>query len=217
MAVALVVAAGQGERLGASGPKAFVRLHGRPLLDWTLDALRAAESIEGIVVALPAGYDSPVGTTGVTGGATRSASVQAALAAVPATADPILIHDAARPLVTPELIDLVLAGLAGADAAIAAAPVTNTTKEAGPDGIVLRTLDRTRLWSVQTPQAFRRSALELAYTTLAPEEVAQATDEAQLIERAGGSVRVVAAPAENLKVTTPLDLLVAEQLLARRG
>ena len=126
------------------------------------------------------------------------------------------MHDAARPLVTPELIDAVLAGLVGADCAIAAAPVTNTTKEAGHDLIVMRTLDRSRLWSVQTPQAFTRDALERALA-LPADEVAAATDEALLVERCGGRVRIVPAPAENLKVTTPLDLHVAERLLAERA
>jgi|ERR1700728_1007359 len=216
MAVALVVAAGQGERLGSEVPKAFAQLSGRPMLEWSVDALRSIAAIEAIVVALPAGAAAPAGCIGVTGGATRSASVRNALAAAPPGADPILIHDAARPLVTVELIEAVLAALEGVDCAIAAAPVTNTTKESGADGIVLRTLDRSRLWSVQTPQVFWRTALERAFAGLPPEEVAQATDEALLIEREGGSVRVVPAPAENLKVTTPLDLLVAEQLLARR-
>jgi 2-C-methyl-D-erythritol 4-phosphate cytidylyltransferase len=109
----------------------------------------------------------------------------------------------------------VLAGLGGVDCAIAAAPVTDTTKECDAARIVLRTLDRTRLWAVQTPQVFRREALERALARPA-EELAKATDEASLIEQAGGSVRIVPAPPENLKVTTTLDLLVAEQLLRRR-
>jgi 2-C-methyl-D-erythritol 4-phosphate cytidylyltransferase len=118
--------------------------------------------------------------------------------------------------VTSELIAAVLAALDGVDAAIAAAPVTDTTKECDDAGIVLRTLERSRLWQVQTPQVFTRAALELALD--APDHVlAAATDEAWLLERAGGVVRVVPAPAENLKVTTPLDLLVAEQLLAGRA
>ncbi len=150
------------------------------------------------------------------GGEVRSASVRAALAAAGADADRVLVHDAARPLVTPELIEAVLAGLDGVDCAIAAAPVTSTVKEAGTDLIVTRTLERSRLWSVQTPQVFTRAALECALA-LPPGEVAAATDEALLVERAGGRVRIVPAPAENLKVTTPLDLRVAERLLAGRA
>ena len=127
----------------------------------------------------------------------------------------MLVHDGARPLVTPELIEAVLRGLAGADCAIAAARVSDTVKEADADGNVLRTLDRTRLWAVQTPQVFRREALERALE-LPPQLVAAATDEAWLVEHAGGRVRVVEAPPENLKVTTRRDLHLAEQLLAAR-
>ena len=214
MAVALLVAAGMGERLGSEGPKALVVVAGRPMLEWSLEALRAVPAIERIVVALPRGHEAPPGTVGVEGGAERSHSVRNALAAA-GDGDPVLVHDAARPLLTPALVDRCLAALEGADAAIAAAPVTDTTKEAGPDGVVVRTLDRSRLWAVQTPQVFRREALEAALGR--PDEVlAAATDDASLVEAAGGRVRVVEAPRENLKVTTPIDLQVAELLLGDR-
>jgi len=216
VAVALVVAAGRGERLGSAGPKALVELGGRAMLAWSIAALRAVPSLTQIVVALPPGAPTPPGCVGVLGGEHRSASVRAAFAAAAPHADPVLVHDAARPLVTPELIEAVLAGLDGADCAIAAAPVTSTIKEAGADLIVSRTVDRSRLWAVQTPQVFTRLALERAFA-LSPEEVAAATDEALLVERCGGRVRIVPAPAENLKVTTPLDLHVAERLLAARA
>jgi 2-C-methyl-D-erythritol 4-phosphate cytidylyltransferase len=212
MAVALLVAAGSGERLGAGRPKAFVVLAGRPMLEWSLDALRGA-GIEQIVVALPEGEAAPNGCVGVRGGATRSASVRAALAAAPP--GDVVVHDAARPLVEPEQFTAVLAALASADGAIAAAPVPDTIKEAGPDGRVVATLDRSRLWAVQTPQAFRRAALERALA--AGEDVlARATDDAWLVERAGGTVRVVESTPANFKVTTAHDLRVAELLLADR-
>jgi 2-C-methyl-D-erythritol 4-phosphate cytidylyltransferase len=221
MAVALLVAAGSGERLGADRPKAFASLAGRPMLEWSLDAIRAA-GIAEIVVAVPpeavaAGgvVVAPLGddVVAVAGGATRSASVRAALAAAPA--GDVVVHDAARPLVTPEHFAAALAALEHADCAIAAAPVTDTVKEAGPDGRVVATLDRSRLWAIQTPQAFRRAALERA---LAVDDavLAQATDDAWLVERAGGSVRVVESTPANLKVTTPFDLRLAEHLLADR-
>jgi 2-C-methyl-D-erythritol 4-phosphate cytidylyltransferase len=211
--VALLVAAGSGERLGARRPKAFVALAGRPMLEWSLAALRAA-GIADVVVALPAGEAAPAGCVGVPGGATRSASVRAALAAAPADAAAVVVHDAARPLVEPELFARVLAALAEADCAIAAAPVSDTIKEAGPDHVVTATHDRSRLWAIQTPQAFRRAALEAA---LAVDDatLAQATDDAWLVERAGGTVRVVPASPANFKVTTPHDLQVAELLLLR--
>ena len=191
-------------------------LAGRPMIEWSLAALRAVEEIERIVVALPPGVDAPAGTTGVPGGAQRSHSVRAALAAA-GDAEVVLVHDAARPLVTPELARACLAALdaSGCDGAIAAAPVTDTIKEADGEAVV-RTLDRARLWAVQTPQAFRRTALQRA---LAQDDrvLAGATDDASLVEAAGGTVRLVAAPRENLKVTTPVDLRVAELLLRERG
>jgi 2-C-methyl-D-erythritol 4-phosphate cytidylyltransferase len=215
VAVALVVAAGRGERLGSAGPKTLVELGGRPMLLWSVAALRAVDAVEQIVVALPAGVAAPAGCLGVIGGAVRSASVRAALAAAPPDADVVLVHDGARPLVTPALIEAVLAGLVGVDCAIAAAPVSDTVKETDGEGIVVRTLDRDRLWSVQTPQVFTRVALERALAV--PQAIVDAaTDEAWLVERAGGRVRVVQAPPENLKVTTPRDLRLAEQLLQDR-
>lgn len=216
MAVALVVAAGRGERLGSAGPKTLVELGGKAMLEWSIAALRAVDALTQIVVALPAGVAAPAGCVGVLGGAVRSDSVRAAFAAASPDGDPVLVHDGARPLVTPALVEAVLAALAGVDCAIAAAPITDTIKEAGADGLVTRTLDRSQLWSVQTPQVFTRAALEQALR-LPAATVAAATDEAWLVERAGGRVRVVAAPPENLKVTTVLDLRVAERLLADRG
>lgn len=215
MAVALIVAAGLGERLGASSPKALVELAGRPLLQWSIDTLSSVAAIERIVVALPAGVEAPAGTIGVEGGAVRSESVSRALA-VAGPGDPVLVHDAARPLVAAQLIEDTLAAAAGAgvDAAIAAAPVTDTVKQADGGGLVTATLDRSTLWAVQTPQVFRRAALERALDVPA-EVLAQATDDAWLVERAGGRVVVVAAPKDNLKVTTPVDLALAELLIAR--
>jgi 2-C-methyl-D-erythritol 4-phosphate cytidylyltransferase len=180
------------------------------MLEWSIEALGGV--VDEIVVALPPGVHAPAGTIGVPGGAERSLSVKAALRA--AAGDPVIVHDAARPLVTPALVEACLAALADADCAIAAAPVTDTVKEAR-DGEVIRTLDRTGLWAVQTPQAFRRDALERALDQPA-EVLAAATDDASLVEALGGTVRIVEAPRENLKVTTPLDLRVAELLLAER-
>jgi 2-C-methyl-D-erythritol 4-phosphate cytidylyltransferase len=183
------------------------------MLEWSLAALRAA-GVDDIVVALPAGERAPDGCTGVAGGATRSASVRAGLAAVPAGED-VVVHDAARPLVEPELFSRTLAALDDADCAVAAARVSDTVKEAGPDGRVVRTLDRSRLWAIQTPQAFRRAALERALD-VGDDVLAAATDDAWLVERTGGSVRVVESSPANLKVTTPHDLQVADLLLSQR-
>ena len=219
-AVALIVAAGRGERLGSSAPKALVALSGRPMLDWSVAALHAADGISAIVVALPGDAldASPAGCVAVAGGAERSHSVRAALAAAPQDADVVLVHDAARPLLTAELVERCLHALhkdGGWDAAIAAAPVTDTVKRAADGLRVTETLVRSELWAVQTPQVFRRAALERALSR--PDaELAAATDDAMLVEQDGGRVRVVAAPAENFKVTTPVDLRLAELVLEAR-
>jgi 2-C-methyl-D-erythritol 4-phosphate cytidylyltransferase len=218
MTVALIVAAGSGERLGAGRPKALVQLAGQALVQWSIDALREVSGLDRIVLALPAGTAAPPGVIAVEGGAVRSDSVRRALAAA-GEGDPVVVHDAARPLVTSELVERAIAALEGdadAEAAIAATPVTDTIKRVDGAGAVSETLDRSELWAVQTPQVFRRVALERALQVSA-QELARATDDAWLIERAGGRVIVVRADAENLKVTTPFDLRVAELLLAERS
>ena len=210
--VGIVPAAGRGERLGGQVPKALVVCAGRPLLEWSLDVLRAV--CDRVVVAVPPGEEE--GPDRVAGGASRSESVRNALAAAP-EADVAVVHDAARPLVTAELVRACVAAVEESwDGAVAAARVTDTVKEAaGSDLRVERTLDRSRLWAIQTPQAFRaatlRRALEVPDTMLAA-----ATDDAMLVESLGGSVRIVEAPPENLKVTGPLDLERAEALLKAR-
>ena len=213
MAVALLVAAGSGERLGSDRPKAFVVLAGRLMLEWSVAALRAA-GIEQIVVALPPGEAAPEGCTGVAGGATRSESVRRALAVAPAD-EAVVVHDAARPLVRPQHFTDALAALGDADSAIVAARVPDTVKEAGDDLLVTATLDRSRLWAIQTPQAFRRAVLERALDC-DPATLARATDDAWLVEQAGGRVRIVESTPENFKVTTPHDLKVAGLLLGER-
>lgn len=178
----------------------------------------AVSEIDRIVVALPPGVLAPPGTTGVEGGAVRSESVARALEAA-GPGDPedmIVVHDAARPLASAELVRAALETLAGMDdldAAIAAAPVIDTIKRANDD-VVVETLDRSALWAVQTPQVFRRGALQRALDVSA-EVLAQATDDAWLVERLGGRVAIVPAGSENLKITTPLDLALAELLIGR--
>jgi 2-C-methyl-D-erythritol 4-phosphate cytidylyltransferase len=221
MAVALIVAAGRGERLGSGRPKALVSLCGRPMLEWSVASLRAVAAIRAVIVALPADEldSAPAGTIAVAGGLHRSHSVRAALAAC-ADGDPVIVHDAARPLATPQLFEQTLRALERApeaDAVIAATPVTDTIKELADDGrTVQRTLARSRLWAVQTPQVFRRAALERALG-VSDDELAQATDDAWLVEQAGGIVHVVGSDPQNMKITTREDLRVAELLLSERG
>jgi len=180
--------------------------------------LRSVAAIERIVVALPveALSEAPEGTLAVAGGTVRSASVREALRACP-DGDPVLVHDAARPLAPARLFERALAQLerSGADAVIAAAPVSDTIKEVGADGrTVVRTLDRSKLWAVQTPQVFRRGALERALLDAGDSILAAATDDAWLVEQAGGVVEVVESSPANLKITTPTDLTLVELLLA---
>ena len=217
MSIALILGAGRGERLRAGGPKALIELAGRPLVRWSIDAMGEVDEIEEIVLALPPGTPGPRGVTAVDGGETRSDSVRRALAAA-GPGDPVIVHDAARPLVTGAIVRAVVAALAAdasAQAAIAASPVADTVKRVS-GGAVAETLDRSTLWAVQTPQVFRRAALERALE--APAEVlAEATDDAWLIEREAGRVIVVRTTEENLKITTALDLEVASALLSRRA
>jgi 2-C-methyl-D-erythritol 4-phosphate cytidylyltransferase len=187
--------------------------------------------VRSIVVACPPGHVHDLGghdLAVVDGGETRAASVANALAAV--GTELVAIQDAARPLVTPGLIEGVVATLAAdpeAGGAIAAAPVTDTVKRATPSTfatdpvanvplVIAETVDRGRLWRAQTPQVFRTTALRRALEA-APEAAARATDEAMLIEAVGGRVLIHPAPAENLKVTVPHDLRFAELLLAERA
>jgi 2-C-methyl-D-erythritol 4-phosphate cytidylyltransferase len=221
MAVALIVAAGRGERLGSDRPKALVELCGRPMLEYSVRALRQVPGVVRIVVALPpqALDAAPEGVVAVAGGAERSHSVRAALAAADPEDDPVIVHDAARPLATAALFAQALEALRRADeadAVIAAAPVADTIKQVGDDGrSVVRTLERSRLWAVQTPQVFRRRALERALA-LGDELLGRATDDAWLVEHGGGTVHVLGSDPGNLKVTTRHDLRVAELLLAER-
>ncbi len=215
----MIAAAGSGERLGAGGPKAFVELAGRPLLDWSLDAFKEAATVTEVVVAAPPGQEGAIadrGVLAVAGGEHRSQSVANAVELCGEQI--VIVHDAARPLVTPKLINAVIERLASdeeAAAAIAAAPVTDTIKQASEGGQVERTLDRAGLWAVQTPQAFRSDVLRQALSD--PDSLPDATDDAMLVERRGGRVLIHPTSADNLKVTTALDLRVAELLLRERA
>jgi 2-C-methyl-D-erythritol 4-phosphate cytidylyltransferase len=221
VAVALIVAAGRGERLGLGRPKALVTLAGKPMVEWSLRALGSVSAVKRTVLALPPDTTfAPEGSADVVcvaGGAARSESVRAALRAA-GEGDPVIVHDAARPLASSELFERALAELerSGADAVIAAAPVSDTIKEVSADGrTVARTLDRAKLWAVQTPQVFRREALERALGEASDELLARATDDAWLVERLGGTVRVVDSGPTNIKVTTAVDLRVAEALIGK--
>jgi 2-C-methyl-D-erythritol 4-phosphate cytidylyltransferase len=213
---AVLVAAGRGERLGGDRPKAFVRLGGLPLLAEPLRRLDGCDAVDAVVVVVPEGWEEPaillaeeLGTGKVTacvpGGATRTGSVQAGVAEVPAEAKVILVHDAARPLLPPEVIPRLLAALAeGFDGAVPGVAVSDTVKRAS-NGVVAETLERRDLVSVQTPQAFAASALRQALERASGGPL-DAPDCASLVEADSGRIKVVEGDERLLKVTTAGDL-----------
>ncbi|HUW15671.1 MAG TPA: 2-C-methyl-D-erythritol 4-phosphate cytidylyltransferase [Actinomycetes bacterium] len=228
---AIVPAAGRGERLGPGTPKALRDLGGQPLLVHAVRALSIARSVELVVVAAPRAelaavrslLSPAVGDTEllvVGGGRTRQESVSLALAVLPADVDVVLVHDAARPLAPSELVDAVSAAVrAGADAVVPGIPVADTVKQVDTAGRVERTLDRAQLRAVQTPQGFSREVLVAAHQAAADDasdESDAATDDAGLVERIGRTVLVVGGAEEAFKVTRPIDLVLAEAVLARR-
>ncbi len=203
----MIVAAGAATRFGRA--KQFQRLGDRRVVDWSLAAARAA--CEGVVMVVPPGWDvtsEPDADVVVEGADTRPGSVRRGLASLPAEADIVVVHDAARPLATPQLFaSAVEAVRSGADGGICAVPIDDTVKRV-EGGTVVRTLDRRGLWAVQTPQAFRADALRRAH-----EGEPEATDDAALVEATGGHVVVVRGALRNLKLTRAEDLGLAEALL----
>jgi 2-C-methyl-D-erythritol 4-phosphate cytidylyltransferase len=222
----LIVAAGSGRRMGASANKLLLPLLGRPVLAWTLEAALAseairwigivgqpvdAEAVEAIVAAAAA--DRPV--QWILGGDTRQESVRRGLAALPAEASGVLIHDGARCLVEPSLFARCAEAVTRGEAVIAATPVTDTIKQVDGSGRINATPDRQLLWAAQTPQGFPVSDLAAAHAR-AEAEGWIVTDDASLFERLGLPVRVLEAPSSNIKLTTPIDLTLAEAVLRTR-
>ena len=216
---AILVAAGSGERLGGDQPKAFAPLAGRPLLAESLERLDRSDWVDAIVLVAPPGWEEPaillaeeLVTTKVaavaTGGAERADSVVAGLNEVAPDALVVLVHDAARPLVTDAVIERVLAPLAEVDGAVPGLPVSDTVKRVR-GGQVVETLERAELMTVQTPQAFRADALRAACAG----DLVGATDCASLVERRGGRIRVVEGDSQLVKITTRQDLERVEALL----
>jgi 2-C-methyl-D-erythritol 4-phosphate cytidylyltransferase len=219
--VAIVVAAGAGVRAGPGDPKQFRSIDGVPLLVRALRPFTSHPDVDHVVVALPAAVAARPPewlsrlcgerVTLVAGGATRADSVRAALATIPASAAVVLVHDAARPFVDRQTVDAVIARARAGIGAAAAVPVSDTIKEVGDGNRVARTVARARLWRAQTPQGFPRAMLEQAYRRFEPGD-APPTDDAELCERAGFPVEVVADSVHNLKVTTADDFRIAEAL-----
>ena len=222
---AILLAAGDGNRLGAGIPKAFCEVDGRTLLEHGLARFGDHPEVRDVIVVAPAALMAATRrlTAGivVAGGARRQDSVRAGLAAVASDVDTVLVQDVARPFVPAEVISRVLAALrSGADAAVPAIAVIDTIKTVSRDGVVGRTLDRAGLRAIQTPQGFRRAALVAAHaqTVDATNDVTDdatidATDDAALIEQCGGTVVVVPGADESFKITRSWDLMMARAMI----
>ena len=213
-AVGIVAAAGSGLRLGADLPKALVPLSGRPLVCWAVDTLRAG-GVAQVVVAVPAAEREAFaavlgsGVILVDGGANRTASVRAALAAADRGADAVLVHDAARPLTPPDVVVRVLTALGeGAAAVVPVLPVVDTVVTVDDEGMLTGAVPRTSLRRVQTPQGFDRGTLVAAYAALAHDE--ELTDDASVVRAAGVPVTTVAGDERAAKITVAHDLAMAE-------
>jgi 2-C-methyl-D-erythritol 4-phosphate cytidylyltransferase len=206
---AIVLAAGSGSRFGGAVPKQYEALADRRVIDWSLDAARAATDGVVLVVGADRVHDPEAGAdVVVAGGAARSDSVRAGLAALPEGVEVVVVHDGARPLASPSLYAAVIAAVqGGADGAIPGVEVTDTIKRVA-DGVVVETPDRAALVAVQTPQAFSHSSLLAAHAA-----GGEATDDAALVEAGGGRVVVVAGDLTNFKITRRDDLDRAEQIL----
>jgi len=226
---AVVVAAGAGRRLAGSN-KALLTLAGRPMLAWSLAALRAAPSIGQIVVVMSAADDARLRAESgrdarghgadqiVPGGAERWESSRAGAQAADPALPLVLVHDAARPLLSADDVERVLSAARSHGAALLAEPLADTLKQADAQGRVQRTMERSGLWRAQTPQAARRADLLAAFAAWNAAALGLPTDEAVMLETAGLAPVLVPASAPNFKVTLPHDLLLAEAILAaRRG
>jgi 2-C-methyl-D-erythritol 4-phosphate cytidylyltransferase len=227
MVTAIVLAAGRSSRMGGSANKQFLEILGKPLLYYSLAAFESCAAVEAVVLVRHPdcakqaeelvrqfGFQKIVAMTD--GGAERQNSVWNGLARCNSATDIVAVHDGARPLVTPALIETTIQSARAHGTGIAATKVADTIKEADESHSVLRTVDRTKLWAVQTPQTVRFSLLREAYAKVLADGIV-VTDEAAAVERLGRNVRLVETPFLNLKVTTPNDLTTVEALLRQRG
>lgn len=223
----LIAAAGSGRRMGASSNKLLLEVAGRPVLAWTLETVLRCKVISWVGLIGQPIDEAAIGAIveaaaprkpvrWIVGGDTRQESVSRGLAALPPDATGVLIHDGARCLVEPELVERCAAAVAAGRAVIAATPVTDTIKQVDAAGTITATPERSRLWAAQTPQGFGVEQLRSAHAT-ARREGWDVTDDAALYERLGLAVQVLEAPASNIKLTTPFDLTIAEAVLTQRN
>jgi 2-C-methyl-D-erythritol 4-phosphate cytidylyltransferase len=221
--IAIILAAGKGSRMGWTRGKTFLPLLGKPLLAWTLSVFEACEQIHKAILVVPPGREEEFTKAIVvpyciskaklvSGGPERQDSIQNGFAAIQEPCQVVLIHDGARPLVTQEMLIQAVIGAQEYGASVVAVPVKETIKIANKEGMVDKTLDRTKLWSAQTPQAYQYHIIAQALAQ-AKKENFYGTDDASLVERIGRPVRIVAGSYINIKVTTPEDFLLAEAIL----
>ncbi len=220
---AIIPAAGAGRRMEGDIPKQFMELDSRPILVWTLEVFESWQGVDEIIVVVPSNQEDRVAewdtyrkvTQIVSGGPRRQDSVYNGLKTVGDEIDIVIVHDGVRPLVTSQILQSCAEEASRTGAAIAAVPIKDTVKKAGDDKTVLKTLDREHLWSVQTPQAFSREIL-LKAMEQATQDSFTGTDEASLVERMNVPVSIVEGSYENIKITTPEDLLLAKFILSAR-
>jgi len=225
--VAVVPAGGTGKRMGASAPKQFLMLGGVPMMLHSLRVLEQAPSVTEVVLVVPKQERARALTEVVErhglkkvlkvvpGGATRQESVHHGLNEVDEDVEIVVVHDAVRPFVTEDLIERSIEAARKHGGAIVAVPMKDTPKQVGADRLIQRTLDRTEFWLAQTPQTFRRALIVEAYRKAEVAHV-HGTDDAALVERLGHKVAIVEGSWENIKITTPGDMIVAEAILAAR-
>ena len=225
--IAIVPAAGTGERMGIDRKKPYLLLNRRPLLYYTLTALDSIASIAQIIVAVAPGderfcqqqvlerFHFNKSIQIIPGGSSRQESVRRLLERVPEDAQLVLIHDGARPLITPELLEQAIAETRVWKATVLAVPVKDTIKSANDTLQIEKTISRDQLWAIQTPQTFERSVIQEAHQR-ASQEGFIGTDDAALVERMGVRVKIVMGSYDNIKITTPEDLVIGEALLKNR-
>ena len=225
--IAVIPAGGTGTRMGADVPKQFLPLGGVPMLLHSLRAFDRAPSVDAVILVVPheeqrraltdviERYGVKKVQKVIAGGETRQQSVYNGLKETDPDVEIVVVHDAVRPFVTEDLIEQSIQAARKGGGAIVAIPMKDTPKQAGPDRQIQRTLDRNDLWLAQTPQAFRRALLLEAYEKAAIEHL-QATDDAALVERLGHKVGIVPGTWENIKITAPEDLVIAEAILVSR-
>jgi 2-C-methyl-D-erythritol 4-phosphate cytidylyltransferase len=220
----VIVAAGEGARMGA--PKQFIEIGGQPMCMRACEAFERSALVDEIIMVVAPDNLEPARELSkkcwfekvkavIAGGATRQESVRNGLKQISANSDLVLIHDGARPLVTKDLIENVISSLGKSDSVVPGVPVTDTVKELSNANVVVKTLKRGSLWAIQTPQGFRASTIRNAYEAAEVDGFA-GTDDSMLVERLGGHVDVVMGSYDNIKVTTPFDLRLAECIIKNR-